>query len=71
MDKLGRTALHYATTPECVQSLTSLGAIVNILDFEGVSPFTLAVEETRIDVANALKALGKFTFFILFLSLLI
>merc|ERR1712137_644760 len=38
MDRLGKTPLHYATTAEEVQCLCSLGAVVNIQDFEGISP---------------------------------
>lgn len=62
MDKLGRTPLHYVKLPEGVQCLCSLGAIVNIQDFEGVSPYMLAVEENRSEVANMLKNLGLFNF---------
>ena len=58
MDKLGKTPLHYASTAEEVQCLCSLGAIVNIQDFEGISPFAQAVEENRIEVADALRNLG-------------
>jgi len=58
MDKLGKTPLHYATTGEVVQCLCSLGAIVDIQDFEGISPFTQAVAEGRTEAADALRGLG-------------
>merc|ERR1712137_1143966 len=58
MDKLGKTPLHYATTAEEVQCLCSLGAVVNIQDFEGIYPCDQALAEGRTEVAEALRNLG-------------
>jgi len=61
-DKLGRTPLHYATSQEEVQCLCSLGALIDVEDFEGVTPFNLAMkDEGRMAVATALRSLGAST----------
>lgn len=46
-DEVGRTALHYACRsgrPETVKSLLEAGAVCNVLDIHGLSPFALCGE---------------------------